>query len=857
MKGQLILNEEKPIRLTVDEMRIIQAVSPHISLHRNEQATPPYTELTVKDIDGTKQFIIPDPVGILNVQKTQHSGQTDTYEFALSDGSTFAFSVVNEANGEAYAVGTRQGEPVSENDPTWHNNAKYYLEVFKSLMNRYPALYSAEADAPVLTERRRSYYLNDGIEYFFPIYEIRIDRPENFYAEDGALLAIKMKDSFLAPEPYAFYEIAIQGDDGTKTYTIDGMRNDYLRGTLLFESDKVYTLQYHNIDGLESYNILQYGPEIPALLATASNMIGEAEAWAIGTRNGVEVKNDDPAYQHNAKYYANQMYGVLDEKADKMDTVLETTLSRGRKEGTTVGEGSFAFGQNVEASKAYAHAEGNNTQAIGNASHAEGRGTVASKQSAHAEGDYTTASGGYSHAEGSSTTASGSFSHAEGSDSKAIGNSSHAEGDMTQAAGAGSHAEGNETKAIGDHSRAGGNETEARGRYSFAIGTGTIASQTSMTAIGAYNKEGVFYSGWVAGRQYAVGDIVLREGLGWACIEQNSDNEFDYSKWKILPMSGDTAFAVGNGTKSVRSNAFEVHWDGEGIFAGDVYANGNKKLIGEDTIGGYLSDKADKANPVFTGSISLGRKEDVAVGDASTAVGNENEATGKYSLAIGSNNIVSGNNASAIGGSNAVQGSYGAALGIQNKVTAINGGFAVGRKNIVNGEFATAFGTNNTASGTSSIAVGNVSQAIGNYSAAFGRSNSNLPYMFSCGLYNESGELFPEWVSGTAYKIGDVVRLGGTYRGAYVCKTANSDTQFNVRKWDEIEFEGKQIFVVGMGHGQNAFEVQWDGTVVAAGNIYAGGSQKVATEAYVEQQIEAVPEFSQAQMSLLLDEILA
>ena len=50
-------------------------------------------------------------------------------------------------------------------------------------------------------------------------------------------------------------------------------------------------------------------------------------------------------------------------KADKANTVLTTTLSRGRAESTTAGEGSFAFGDNVEASGAYSAATGTDTTA--------------------------------------------------------------------------------------------------------------------------------------------------------------------------------------------------------------------------------------------------------------------------------------------------------------------------------------------------------------------------------------------------------------------------------------------------------------------------------------------------------------
>ena len=216
-------------------------------------------------------------------------------------------------------------------------------------------------------------------------------------------------------------------------------------------------------------------------------------------------------------------------KADKTDTVLNTTLSRGRKANTTVGTGSFAFGNNVIASGNYSQAEGYNTYASGYyshaegskvtasgqashaegyastastygafgkgdhaegyntiansgtsssyyAAHAEGKQTTATGNAAHAEGDNTTASGAASHAEGYGTTASGSYSHAEGFGPTASGSYSHAEGNNTTASGAYSHVEGNNTKASGQASHAEGYRTKAQGNYAHAEGWNTIAS---------------------------------------------------------------------------------------------------------------------------------------------------------------------------------------------------------------------------------------------------------------------------------------------------------------------------------------------------------------------------------------------
>ena len=115
-------------------------------------------------------------------------------------------------------------------------------------------------------------------------------------------------------------------------------------------------------------------------------------------------------------------------KADKADTVLDTTLSRGRKEDTTLGVGSFAFGYQVTASGNYSHAECQESTASGMYSHAEGNNTTASGTASHAEGYYTQASGLYSHAEGCATVAYGNYSHAEGQGTEARGRHQHASG---------------------------------------------------------------------------------------------------------------------------------------------------------------------------------------------------------------------------------------------------------------------------------------------------------------------------------------------------------------------------------------------------------------------------------------------
>ena len=172
-------------------------------------------------------------------------------------------------------------------------------------------------------------------------------------------------------------------------------------------------------------------------------------------------------------------------------------------------------------SGSYSVIEGYATTASGVSSHAEGRNTTASGSYSHAEGYLTTASGYYSHAEGDGTSANGSTSHAEGAATTANGSASHAEGYVTTASGEFSHSEGINTSASGYASHAEGRDTTASEYYSHAAGWGTIAVGVGQTAIGKYNIQ---------------------------------DPDVQTSKEK--------AFIIGNGSSSVRSNAFTVDWNG-------------------------------------------------------------------------------------------------------------------------------------------------------------------------------------------------------------------------------------------------------------------------------------------------------
>lgn len=259
----------------------------------------------------------------------------------------------------------------------------------------------------------------------------------------------------------------------------------------------------------------------------------------------------------------------LSNKADKTDTVLKTTLSRGRKENTTAGGASIAFGVDAEASGYYSVATGLRTAAVSQGAHAEGKQTVA-KYIAHAEGENTEANGQWSHSEGVDTVANGAASHA------------------------------------------GGDNTIANGHSSFVTGKYNVAD--------SYDN----WPFWAANTSYAVGDKIKREQLvnseltiiGYICKEANNDATFDISHWDFDVNHMNFAVIVGNGNEyedsttheTVRegSNAYALDWEGNGYFAGDVYVRANDDSSGGNKLAkvSEVVGKADKVSSAANGNFA-------------------------------------------------------------------------------------------------------------------------------------------------------------------------------------------------------------------------------------------------------------
>ena len=572
----------------------------------------------------------------------------------------------------------------------------------------------------------------------------------------------------------------------------------------------------------------------------------------------------------------------LNTKADRADTVLDTTLSRGRKANSTVGTGSFAFGNEVRAT--------------GNYSHAEGSGTVASGEYSHAEGSYTTASFGESHAEGSGSIAGNNCAHAEGNHTTATGHAAHAEGNRTEASGAESHSEGD--------------STQANGYASHAEGEGTIANANASHVGGQYNvadEYGPEWEEWVPNKLYHVGDKT-KQTFEWGanyyiCSVENSDSEFIYGHWEIDNHRMNYVEIIGNGTDDDnRSNARSLDWKGNEHLAGDVYVHANsdgsggsklpdearvnaliatavgsitsfdaevvqalpqtgtagtiylvpKQGSGTDVHDEYIyvnnaweligttqidiSSKADKADTVLDTTLSRGRKANTTVGTGSFAFGNNVEASGVYSHAEGngtkassdyahaegSDTVASGIKSHAEGSNTTAAGSYDHAEGYHTSASEV-ASHAEGNSTIASGAASHAEGNNTRALGLNSHAEGYNTHAEGAYSHAEGTgAHSNSDYKPRS--YNISTDTITvETVNGKVGAVSNNSHTEGAYTRASAIE-AHAEGSYTYADGQAAHAEGDHTNATGDHAHSEGYN-----TTASNSDSHAEGSSTIAS----------------------------
>lgn len=528
-----------------------------------------------------------------------------------------------------------------------------------------------------------------------------------------------------------------------------------------------------------------------------------------------DIKLPKPKTIEEKELYADCLYNK-DDSEIKIDTsnlvskespVFTGSISMGRKEGTSIGENSYAIGYNVEAS--------------GDSSHAEGYMTNASGTNSHAEGYKTNASGSISHAEGYNTTSSGNYSHAEGTDTTASGYNSHAEGHGTTAHGENQHVEGRY------------NIVDNISKYAHIVGNGNSDNKSNAHTLDW--KGNAWFAGDVKGTNLPynisskvlatvpASNIKLDNEIPVNNVSINKDKRY-YIEFlgieKLCSLSLDDI--EGNAIIcSINNYKIEVYNDSTNI---TISINKIDKKINDDTFtdliiheeeNKYLDSKYLESDLILQNSISMGRVGNLGVG--SSAVGYNVEASDACSHAEGYATTASGRFSHAEGDGTIASGECSHAEG--SETTAL-------------GECSHAEGDNTTAVGDCSHAEGSGTQASGNCSHAEGG-----------GTVASGSKSHAEGTSTAA--PGDSSHSEGKYTGApgncshaegYNTK-ASSDYQHVQGKFNIEDTENKYAHIVGNGSSKNnrsnAHTLDWEGNGWYAGDVRANNIPYVANEKVV------------------------
>lgn len=232
--------------------------------------------------------------------------------------------------------------------------------------------------------------------------------------------------------------------------------------------------------------------------------------------------------------------------------------------------------------------------------------------------------------------------------------------------------------------------------------------------------------------------------------------------------------------------------------------------------------KANAANPVFAGSMSMGRTDGSAVGESSAALGVNNVASGKAAYAEGSQTQATGKYGHAEGWGTEAAGESSHAEGNSTKAT--------GMEAHAEGALTQASGNRAHAEGHHTSALGEHSHAEGLFTSAKAtNSHAEGVYTTATGDHSHAEGLSAKATGHTAHAEGNNTEAAGT----------NQHVQ---GKYNVVDTEGKYAHIVGNGtddkHRSNAHTVDWKGNAWFAGKVSQEGTptedKDLATKKYVD-----------------------
>ncbi len=279
-----------------------------------------------------------------------------------------------------------------------------------------------------------------------------------------------------------------------------------------------------------------------------------------------------------------------------------------------------------------------------------------------------------------------------------------------------------------------------------------------------------------------------------------------------------------------------------------------------------LAQKADKTDAVIGNSVSLGRKENTAVGARSVAAGDGAAASGYASQAFGINTTAQQNYAHAEGSAAAASGVASHAEGGSTRAGGVyahaegNGSEAAGeashaegKDSYASGNYAHAEGKDTTAGGAAAHAEGNGSSAAGNRSHAEGNgaaATAASAHAEGDGTTASGESSHAEGYHTTASATGAhaegfaSVASGVGAHASGVGTLAGGVAQIAAGKYNLEDSNGINAVIVGGGTADNARgnigTLDWNGNAWFKGGVKVGGSSRGDVNAKALATVDAL-----------------
>ena len=258
-----------------------------------------------------------DPLGTANwigyIEKSPtHGDPSETWIVDLNEAVDQAMDAAESAeqsvlDSEAWAVGKRGGVPVTDVDPTYHNNAKYY---------------AGQADESAQSAASSS---SDA----------------SGYADAAGQSAINAAGSASDASGYADNASASAGEASGSATEAAGSARD-AAGSALDASGYANNAGRSALDAADSAGAAAGSANSASGSASSASANAlKSEGFAVGEQDGTEVESGSPYYHNNAEYYAGEASGSAASASDSAGAASGSASTSGtqalKSEGYAIG----------------------------------------------------------------------------------------------------------------------------------------------------------------------------------------------------------------------------------------------------------------------------------------------------------------------------------------------------------------------------------------------------------------------------------------------------------------------------------------------------------------------------------------